>query len=92
MHSKRELHKALEHASKYFERCADAFTSAEDELKKDNPDMDKVKIYHKDCKTQYLFGKCILDKLNEGELLKNRKDDKISEDFNKEITKNMGDQ
>ncbi len=85
MHSKRELHKALRHASEHFKHCADAFTGAEEELKKDNPDMEKVKVFHKDCKTAYLFGKCILDKLNEGELKRKRESDKNNDEVNKNL-------
>ena len=44
------------------------------------------------CKTSFLMAECIIKQLLENELKKQRKDDKVSEDFNKEITKNMEDQ
>ena len=37
------------------------------------------------CKTSFLLAECIIKELLEGELKRGRKEDKVSEDFNKDI-------
>ncbi len=43
----------------------------------------------KNCKTSFLLAESILTTLLEEELKRGRKDDQVSEDFNKELNKNL---
>ncbi len=75
MKTKRNNHKELLHAKDHLDMCEKYFIKS-----------DKLAAMGK---AEFLFAKSIIIKQLKKELLRNRKDDKVSEDFNKEVNKTL---